>query len=304
MTTEFRPGHEAIAEKGWLAAHKWLLLRRASQLFVIGLFLVGPSIGFWIVKGNLASSMTLDILPLTDPLILAQSFLAGHALQKTALIGAAIVIAFYMLVGGRVYCSWVCPVNIVTDAAHWFRWRMGLKGGVRFSRGTRYWVMAMTLVAAFATGTIVWELVNPVTMLFRGLVFGMGVAWVVVLAVFLFDLFVGNRAWCGHLCPVGAFYSLLGRTSLLRVKAGRREACDDCMDCFAVCPEPHVITPALRGADRGAGPIILAPNCTNCGRCIDVCAPNVFTFTTRFDDKVDSHARPQSTVLIREVALR
>jgi ferredoxin-type protein NapH len=302
MSAEFLPGHEAIAEKGWLAAHKWLLLRRASQLFVIGLFLVGPSTGVWIVKGNLASSMTLNILPLSDPFITAQSFLAGHVPQTTALIGAAIVIAFYMLVGGRVYCSWVCPVNIVTDAAHWLRRRMDIKGGARFIRGTRYWVMAMTLVAAFATGTIAWELVNPVTMLFRGLIFGMGVAWVVVFAVFLFDLFVGNRAWCGHLCPVGAFYSLLGWTSLLRVKAGRRETCDDCMDCFAVCPEPQVITPALRGADRGTGPIILAPNCTNCGRCIDVCAPNVFTFTTRFDDKVDSHAKPQSTALIREVA--
>ena len=302
MSTEFRPGHEAIAEKGWLAAHKWLLLRRASQLFVIGLFLVGPLTGFWIVKGNLASSMTLNILPLSDPMIMAQSFLAGHVPQTTALIGAAIVIAFYLLVGGRVYCSWVCPVNIVTDTAHWLRRRIDLRGGVRFSRGTRYWVLAMTLVAAFATGTIVWELVNPVTMLFRGLIFGMGVAWVVVLAVFLFDLLVGDRAWCGHLCPVGAFYSLLGRTSLLRVKAGNREACDDCMDCFAVCPEPHVITPALRGADRATGPVILAPNCTNCGRCIDVCAPDVFSFTTRFDDKVDSHARLQSTVLIREVA--
>lgn len=151
MSAEFLPGHAAIAEKGWLAAHKWLLLRRASQLFVIGLFLVGPSAGVWIVKGNLASSMTLNILPLSDPFITAQSFLAGYVPQTTALIGAAIVIAFYMLVGGRVYCSWVCPVNIVTDAAHWLRRRMDIKGGARFIRGTRYWVMAMTLVAAFAT---------------------------------------------------------------------------------------------------------------------------------------------------------
>ncbi len=306
MSTNLHPGREATAEKGWLAAHKWLLLRRASQLFVIGLFLVGPLTGFWFAKGSLAASMILNTLPLSDPFIMAQSFLAGHVPQTTALVGAAIVIAFYMLVGGRVYCSWVCPVNIVTDTAQWLRRRMDIEGGVRYSRRTRYWVMAMTLVVAFTTGTIAWELVNPVTVIFRGLVFGlvfgMGVAWVVVLAVFLLDLFVGNRAWCGHLCPVGAFYSLLGRTSLLRVKTGRREACDDCMDCFAVCPEPHVITPALRGADRGAGPVILALNCTNCGRCIDVCAPNVFTFTTRFDDKVDSHARPQSTVLSREVA--
>jgi ferredoxin-type protein NapH len=54
------------------------------------------------------------------------------------------------------------------------------------------------------------------------------------------------------------------------------------MDCYAVCPEPPVITPALKGAPRGAGPVILERNCTNCGRCIDVCAKRVFEFGTRF----------------------
>ena len=37
-----RPGLEAIAVKGWLRAWKWLLLRRASQLGFLGLFLLGP----------------------------------------------------------------------------------------------------------------------------------------------------------------------------------------------------------------------------------------------------------------------
>jgi len=124
-----------------------------------------------------------------------------------------------------------------------------------------------------------------VSMLHRGLIFGMGFAWVVVLAVFLLDLLVGRRAWCGHLCPVGAFYSLPGMASLVRVSAARRERCDDCMDCFAVCPEPQVIRPALKGAEKGVGPVILAANCTNCGRCIDVCAEDVFEFSTRFSKR-------------------
>ena len=46
---------------------------------------------------------------------------------------------------------------------------------------------------------------------------------------------------------------------------------NDCMDCFEVCPEPQVIRPALKGEGKGVGPVILAPSCTNCGRCIDVC---------------------------------
>jgi len=117
---------------------------------------------------------------------------------------------------------------------------------------------------------------------FRGLVFGMGAAWGLLAAVFLLDLLISRRAWCGHLCPVGAFYSLIGTASLVRVSAADREQCDDCMDCFAVCPEHQVIRPALKGAERGIGPLIMSGNCTNCGRCIDVCARDVFRFSTRF----------------------
>jgi ferredoxin-type protein NapH len=71
---------------------------------------------------------------------------------------------------------------------------------------------------------------------------------------------------------------------VLRVSAAERAKCDDCMDCFAVCPEMHVITPALRGKGDTT-PIILSPDCTNCGRCIDVCAQDVFRFTHRFDTR-------------------
>ncbi|MBK8386619.1 MAG: 4Fe-4S binding protein [Candidatus Accumulibacter sp.] len=110
----------------------------------------------------------------------------------------------------------------------------------------------MNLLLSALTGTLVWELVNPVSMLQRGLIFRVGAAWTVVAAVFLFDLFVMSREWCGHLCPVGAFYSVLGQMEPTTDSARRnRAACNDCMDHFEVCPEPQVIRPALK--ERGKG---------------------------------------------------
>lgn len=151
-------------------------------------------------------------------------------------------------------------------------------------RHTRLWMLALILVLAATTGTLVWELVNPVSMLHRGLIFGMGMGWLLILAIFLLDLFVMKRGWCSHLCPVGAFYGLLGRRSLVRVSASKREACNDCLDCFAVCPEQHVIKLPLKGAAKGASPLIASGDCTNCARCLDVCGKDVFTFTLRRAD--------------------
>ena len=90
-------------------------------------FLAGPLWGVWIVKGNLASSLILDVVPLSDPFIQLQSWVAGHRPETDALLGAAILLGLYAVIGGRAYCSWVCPINMVTDAAHWLRQKLGIK---------------------------------------------------------------------------------------------------------------------------------------------------------------------------------
>jgi ferredoxin-type protein NapH len=286
-----RPGVEATQTKGFLKAHQWLILRRLSQFSILGLFLLGPLAGIWVVKGNLAYSETLEVLPLTDPHVLLQAVLAGVVPHLDAVIGVAIVVAVYLVVGGRVYCSWVCPVNLITDLACCTRRVLDIRSSTQISRNTRYWMLGVTLVLPLVTGSIVWELVNPVSMMFRGIVFGLGMAWVILLGVFLFDVFVSKEGWCGRVCPVGAFYGLLGSRSLVRVVADDRDKCDDCMDCFEVCPEQQVIRPALKGADKGIGPVILSGNCTNCGRCIDVCAEDVFHFGTRFANEKPTAAK-------------
>lgn len=287
MSTERNPGAAARQANGFLTAHRWLIARRLSQLGFLLLFATGPWFGLWITKGTLASSLTLDILPLTDPLVLLQSLVARHWPTATALLGAAIVAVTYLAVGGRLYCSWVCPVNPVTDLAAWTRRKLGVETDWKVKPETRLWVLAGIVLAAAATGTIAFELINPITTLHRGLLYGLSVGMVSVLAIFLLDVFVAKHGWCGHLCPVGAFYGLLNHGALLRVSAAGRARCDDCMDCYAVCPEMHVISPALKGERSGASPIITAADCTACGRCIDVCPERVFHFTHRFDARLD-----------------
>lgn len=263
---------------------RWLVARRVVQLLIFFLFLAGPLFGLWLAQGNLSSSLILGVLPLTDPWFMAQSLAAGYRPEKTAWLGAAIMLAFYLLVGGRVFCAWVCPVNPVTDAAAWLRRRLGLKGGHAPDARTRYALLVGVLVAAAATGTLAWEWVSPVSMTQRALIFGLfGGLWTLV-AVFAYDLLVASRGWCGHLCPVGAFYSLLGRFALARVSAARRGACNDCMACFAVCPEPQVIRPALKQEGQRS-PLILSAQCTTCARCVEVCEPQVFKMTHRFDQR-------------------
>ena len=275
---------EARAARSWLTRNRWLLLRRISQLAILALFLSGPWFGVWVLKGNLSASLIFDAIPLTDPLLALQTMVAGHWPYTTALTGAAIVLVFYLLVGGRVFCSWVCPVNVVTDAAAWSRRKLGIKTGRVPDASTRYWLLAGVLLATAVTGVLVWEWVNPVSLLHRALIFGLWGSLLAIAGIFAYDLLIASRGWCGHLCPVGAFYSLLGRTSLIRVSAAQRSACDDCLDCFVVCPEPQVIRPALKQAGQ-THPLILSGDCTNCGRCIDVCDRQVFKLTHRFDQR-------------------
>jgi ferredoxin-type protein NapH len=207
---------------------------RSSRILL--LFLVGPWFGWWLVKGNLNYSLTLKyVLPLADPLVLLQSLLARHVPERNAIIGVSWFCCFMGWWAGAVLRVGLsgqsgdrCGQRDAPQVGH-SRWR-------RLPRQTRYWLLGLILVLAATTGTIVWELVNPVSMLPRGLMFGMGAGWLLIGGIFLFDLFVMKRGWCSHVCPVGAFYSLIGRFSLLRVTAAKRDACHDCLDCFAVCP--------------------------------------------------------------------
>lgn len=275
-------GLEAREKLGWWRAYRFLILRRLSQLSVVLMFLSGPLWNVWILKGNYSSSMLFDVIPLTDPLITAESLATGYVPEWNTLLGALIIVVIYAFLASKVFCAWICPLNFVTDCAAWFRRKLGIRQSAKLPRNLRYGILAMILVGSAVSGTLLWEWINPVAALGRVFVYGLGATLWLVLAVFLFDLLIAEHGWCGHLCPIGATYALIGAKSIVRVKVVDRKQCDRCMDCFHVCPEPQVLRLPLNGKPEDSQ-IVLDKDCISCGRCVDVCAENVFTFSTRFE---------------------
>lgn len=269
-------GKAAIQNLGWWKAHRFLLLRRVSQLSIIALFMAGPTWG--VFKGNLSSSTLFDVIPFTDPLLLLQTIAAGHLPEFTAILGALIVVALYAVIAPRAFCAWVCPLNIVTDLAAWLRRKLNLKASYSWPKSLRYWLIPILLIGSAISGSALWVWIDPVSALHRGLIFGMGAGWMLIVLVFLLDLLLVEHGWCGHLCPLGATYGIIGKQSIMRVTATDRNACTKCMDCFNVCPEPQVLREPLKDGDIR----VMDQDCISCGRCIDVCSEKVFEFKTRY----------------------
>lgn len=261
------------------ARQRFQLGRRSTQLLILALFIAANAYGWKILEGNLSFSWVFGIVPLADPFATAQILAAGFAVAQEVLIGAAIVTLFYAVIGGRSFCSWVCPMNIVTDVAYWLRRKTKMFDLVHeyaMTRAIRFWVVGVALLLSFLMGISAFEFISPISMLHRGLIFGMGLGWAAVLTVFTFDLFILQHGFCGHICPLGGFYSLISRYSLVRVNHDAAK-CTECMDCLQVCPERQVLSMVGKRSEP-----VLAGECTNCGRCVEACADDALGFGSRF----------------------
>lgn len=262
----------------FLKHYRFLALRRVSQVSILFLYFAANAYGLKVLQGTLSASLLFGTIPLADPFAILQMLSAGAVLAFDVLIGGLIVLVIYMGFIGRAFCSWVCPINIVTDSANWLRKALYLEKVERkiwLGRNTRYWVLGLSLVLSFITGVGAFEMVSPIAMLHRGIVFGVGMGVAAVACIFLFDLFAVKNGWCGHICPLGAFYSLASKQSLLRVKHDQPH-CTLCMKCKDVCPEKQVLDiVGKRSGDIAWG------ECTNCGRCIEVCEDDALSFGVR-----------------------
>jgi len=260
-------------------SYRYLVLRRFTQIAILVLYFGGNAWGWTVLRGNLSSSSLFGVIPMSDPYAALQMLAAGAAIATDLLIGASVITLFYLLIGGRAFCSWVCPINIVTDAANFMRRFLEVnrvQGAKQpASRNIRYWALALSLIVSAVVGLTAFEYVSPISMVHRGIIFGLGFGWAALVVIFLFDLFVLKDGWCGHICPLGGFYSLLGRFSLIRV-LHNEENCTLCMKCKTVCPEHQVLH--MIGKESLS---VTSGECTNCARCIEVCDDDALEFSIR-----------------------
>ena len=258
--------------------YKYLVLRRIVQLGLLFLYFAGNAWGWNLLTGDLSSSSFMQTVPLSDPFAILQMLAAGATIGMNALVGAVIIALFYAIVGGRAFCSWVCPVNMVTDLANWLRRVLYLdkiERKVWASRNIRYYMLILALIVSFMSGLAAFEIISPITILNRGVIFGFGAGVGLLIAIFLFDLFVLKNGWCGHICPLGGVHAMIGKFNFLRVKHAS-DNCTLCMKCKDICPEVQVLNMIGKRSE-----FVKMAECTNCGRCVDVCDDDALGFSIR-----------------------
>ncbi len=242
---------------------KWWPIRRFVQLGIVTL-IASPLFGLTIFHGNLSAGELFGI-NLSDPFAFLQATAASKVFIASFLASAVLVTGIYFMLGGRTFCSWVCPVYLLTEWADRLRSRFGT-GGRTFSLSGVRWSFSATIIICVLTGVPLFEILSPIGITTRAVMFKAWQPLLLILSLVTIEISIARRVWCRSLCPVGGFYSFLGRISPLRV-AFAHHLCTQCGECTKVCPVEEVLEPPLTTHK----PQVTSGDCTRCGDCIDIC---------------------------------
>jgi len=225
------------------------------------------------VLGTLAASRLFGVA-LADPVAALEAMLASGRVWGPLVLSAGLLMAVYLVLG-RAFCAWVCPVGLLSELLERLIPRLRRREPAWLERVRPEAILAGLLAGSMLLGLPLFQLLSPVNLVVRALLFGLGLEAVLLLGVVAVDLALGSRAWCRHLCPLGAFYGLLGRAAPLRIRL-ERGACNRCGVCVAKCPMgAGVLAPAV----AGRGPAEARPDlCTRCGDCVAACPHAALAF--------------------------
>ena len=269
---------------------KRLSIRAKRYICVISihlLFFLSFYIDIQVLEGTLSASRFLGF-HLIDVFTTIEVFVASYHLPINMIIGTVSIIIVYLIIGGRTYCSWVCPYGIISEIAEKLNNILVKKKVIKiriFNKNIKYIFWLSFLIMAFTSGYIVFETINIVGILSRAIVYGWTIGLLWVFLVLCIEIFYSRRAWCKYICPIGTTYGMIGFASATKIQWN--DNCDHCMVCHDVCFESHVLelTKVKYDEKRKKNGIkeqyVTSPDCTLCGRCIDVCHQDALKFDFR-----------------------
>ncbi|MDO5791648.1 MAG: 4Fe-4S binding protein [Coriobacteriia bacterium] len=277
---------------------------RTLRTIVTFAVLVLVAIGYFTAWGigNL-SGFGWDAFSVLCPLGYLESLVAGKTFVPRAFI-SFVVILVLIVVFGRVFCAWICPMPTLQRLIPGVR-RRKRKADAQVAQGvstceatadrpagkvrrvrfdSRFGVLLGALASAAIFGFPVFCLICPVGLTFATVLlimrlFAFGdVTWaVVVVPLVLLIEVVFLRKWCGKFCPLGALISLVSganRTLRPHVDDARCLFSSKGIGCFAcskACPE-HLDVRRPQLSEEALG------NCTKCRECADACPAKAISF--------------------------
>ncbi|NLY03939.1 MAG: NapH/MauN family ferredoxin-type protein [Campylobacter sp.] len=249
------------------------------------LFILSYRIDLQILEGSISASRLFG-LHLADAFITIEAIVASHQIPTNLIIGSLTILMFYTLFGGRAFCSWVCPYNLLGEIGERINALLIRRRIIKkreFNPKFRYFFLAVFIAATFISGYLIFEMFNVVGIFSRFLIYGYSVAFSFVIIVLMIEIFFSRRAWCRYICPLGTTYELIcGHTNAIKI-SWDKESCDHCNVCIDACIVPHVlrVTKDKHKDDENGQFLVTGADCTLCGRCIDVCHHDSLKFENR-----------------------
>jgi len=178
------------------------------------------------------------------------------------------------LLARKSFCSWLCPVGTISEAAGKLGKRLLGKNLLIWRpldivlRGLKYLLLLffvklilIDMTAQTAAGFLdapYWA-VGDVKMLY--FFSRMSVTTMVILAILTGLSFLYVNFWCRYLCPYGALLGLAGMLSPWKIRRDS-EGCTSCGQCTSGCPASLPVHSKM---------VVRSPECSGCLTCTSAC---------------------------------
>ena len=188
----------------------------------------------------------LNLFILTGLILLMVHY--WHAMPSWLIVLLCIV-GLMILLTGRAWCGYACPVGFLLDVFWWISRKLHVRSLKRsdsfnrFIKWFKWFFLVFYVVLHFVLG------IDP--------------GWLLTVLLLVTAPFI-VRFWCSF-CPVGTVFGIFNRFSLLKLEKDVPK-CVHCATCSRICPmqSKRLLSQKQSGANRSGA-------CILCGECITHC---------------------------------
>jgi polyferredoxin len=297
--------------------NEWRLLVQTAWLFVLSSVLLGvPYFSEMPLTKNIfwpnLSTRFLVNNPTSSFLYQIQSRLSsGYETYYVNIIIPLFVFIFLVVLLGRVWCGWLCPIGFLQDVLLRVRKRLGISYKdispkmTMVLNQTGYALLFLISFVSFSVGVtflginnffsraeLPFEMVappRPITVFLQQLIGWESLNAVVPLPAIFVALsvvvlsFKIRHFWC-RICPAGAMMSLLNRRAMVSIQKDGTK-CTKCRICLRACPMDIEEIYEEKEKDN-----VTNATCIHCYRCVELC-PEDGCLSVKFMNKTITRSK-------------